>query len=159
MSEPSHAPPLTFRRATANDVSAIVAMLADDVLGAKRERFETPLPASYLRAFEEIDVDPNNELVVACLGDAVVGVLQLTFIPYLTHQGSRRALIEGVRIARSHRSAGLGTRLFEWAIQRARERQCRMLQLTTDKTRPDAKRFYEALGFVASHEGMKLTLD
>lgn len=134
-------------------------MLAEDVLGATRERFESPLPASYSQAFEEIDADRNNELVVACLDDAVVGVLQLTFIPYLTHQGSRRALIEGVRVARTHRSSGLGTRLFEWAIERARERGCRMVQLTTDKSRPDAKRFYEALGFVASHEGMKLTLD
>ena len=137
-------------------------MLADDPLGAKRERFETPLPESYLHAFAEIDADANNELVVACLGGdagAVVGVLQLTFIPYLTHQGSRRALIEGVRVASSQRSAGFGTQLFEWAIARARERGCRMVQLTTDKSRPDAKRFYEALGFVASHEGMKLALD
>jgi GNAT superfamily N-acetyltransferase len=133
-------------------------MLADDVLGATRERFETPLPASYLAAFAEIDADPNNELVVACLGDDVVGVLQLTFIPYLTHQGSRRVLIEGVRVARAHRGTGLGTRLFEWAIERARERGCRMVQLTTDKSRPDARRFYETLGFVASHEGMKLVL-
>ena len=149
---------LTFRRATAADLPAIVGMLADDVLGAKRERFETPLPASYLKAFEEIEADPNNELVVACLDDAVVGVLQLTIIPYLTHQGSRRALIEGVRVSSAHRGTGLGTRLFEWAIGRARERGCRMVQLTTDKARPDAKRFYEALGFVASHEGMKLVL-
>lgn len=149
---------LSFRRATAADVPAIVGMLADDILGATRERFETPLPASYLRAFEEIDADPHNELVVACLDDVVVGALQLTFIPYLTHQGSRRALIEGVRVAKSHRSAGLGKQLFEWAIARARERGCRMVQLTTDKTRPDARRFYEALGFVASHEGMKLAL-
>ena len=105
---------LTFRRATVDDVPAIVAMLADDPLGAKRERFETPLPESYLRAFAEIDADANNELVVACLDGgqgAVVGVLQLTFIPYLTHQGSRRALIEGVRVASSHRSAGFGTQL------------------------------------------------
>ena len=137
-------------------------MLADDPLGAKRERLETPLPEGYLRAFAEIDADANNELVVACLDSdkgAVVGVLQLTFIPYLTHQGSRRALIEGVRVASSHRSAGFGTKLFEWAIARARERGCRMVQLTTDKRRLDAKLFYEALGFVASHEGMKLALD
>ena len=149
---------LTFRRATAGDVVAIVAMLADDDLGATRERFETPLPASYTRAFQEIDADANNELVVACLDDDVVGVLQLTFIPYLTHQGSRRALIEGVRVAHGYRGSGVGTRLFEWAIARARERGCRMVQLTTDKSRPDAKRFYETLGFVASHEGMKLVL-
>src|SRR5688500_19282284 len=100
-------------------------MLADDPLGATRERFETPLPESYLRAFAETDGDANNELVVAChergQGD-VVGVLQLTFIPYLTHQGARRALIEGERVASAHRTAGSGTRRFEWAIGRARGR-------------------------------------
>ena len=149
---------LTFRRATAADLTAIVTMLADDVLGASRERLENPLPQPYIDAFNEIDRDPNNELVVACMDDVVVGVLQLTFIPSLSHLGSRRALIEGVRVSSSHRSSGIGTKLFEWAIARSRERGCRMLQLTTDKRRADAKRFYEALGFVASHEGMKLPL-
>jgi GNAT superfamily N-acetyltransferase len=133
-------------------------MLADDKLGAKRERYETPLPQSYLRAFEAIDADPNNELVVACLGDKVAGVLQLTFIPYLTYQGGWRALIEAVRVDSAQRSKGLGKAMFEWAIGRARERGCHVVQLTTDKSRGDAKRFYEALGFVASHEGMKLFL-
>lgn len=149
---------LTFRRATADDLTAIVTMLADDVLGAQRERLETPLPQSYLAAFNEIDSDPNNELVVACIDDAVVGVLQLTFIPSLSHIGSRRALVDGVRVSSSRRSSGIGTKLLTWAIARARERGCRILQLTTDKRRLDAKRFYEALGFVASHEGMKLSL-
>ena len=133
-------------------------MLADDTLGAARERLENPLPPQYVTAFGEIDRDPNNELVVACLGDMVVGVLQLTYIPSLSHLGARRALIEGVRVSSSHRSSGIGTKLFEWAIARSRERGCRMLQLTTDKRRTDTKRFYEALGFVASHEGMKLSL-
>lgn len=131
-------------------------LLADDPLGAKRERFEIPLPDSYLRAFEAIDADPNNELVVACLGAEVVGVLQLTFIPYLTYQGGWRALIEAVRVDSRQRSRGLGKTMFEWAIARARERGCHLVQLTTDKARADAKRFYESLGFVASHEGMKL---
>ena len=149
---------LTFRRATADDLFAIVTMLADDVLGATRERLENPLPQPYITAFGDIDRDPNNELVVACMDDAVVGVLQLTFIPSLSHLGSRRALIEGVRVSSARRSSGIGTKLFEWAIARARERGCRMLQLTTDKRRPDAKRFYEALGFVASHDGLKLPL-
>jgi GNAT superfamily N-acetyltransferase len=149
---------LTFRRATADDLTAIVTMLADDVLGAARERLENPLPQPYVTAFDDIDRDPNNELVVACINDVVVGVLQLTFIPSLSHLGSRRALIEGVRVSSSHRSSGIGTKLFEWAIAHARDRGCRLLQLTTDKRRPDAKRFYEALGFVASHEGMKLRL-
>ena len=150
---------LTFRSATADDLTAIVTMLADDILGASRERLEQPLPQVYVTAFEEIDRDPNNELVVACLDDAIVGVLQLTVIPSLGHVGSRRALIEGVRVASSQRGAGIGTKLFQWAIARARERGCRMVQLTTDKRRLEAKRFYEALGFVASHEGMKLPLE
>lgn len=149
---------ITFRRAGQRDLPAIVRLLADDPIGAKRERYETPLPQAYERAFEAINADPNNELVVACLEDEVVGVLQLTFIPYLTYQGGWRALIEAVRIDSRHRSRGLGKRMFEWAIERSRDRGCHLVQLTTDKARPDAKRFYESLGFVASHEGMKLQL-
>jgi ribosomal protein S18 acetylase RimI-like enzyme len=149
---------ISFRKAELEDLPAIVRLLAEDPLGAKRERFETPLPESYLRAFEAIDPDPNNELVVACLADEVIGVLQLTYIPYLTYQGGWRALIEAVRIDSKHRSRGLGKTMFQWAIERSRERGCHMVQLTTDKTRPAAKRFYESLGFAASHEGMKLHL-
>ena len=149
---------VTFRAARREDVERIEQMLSDDPLGAKRERFETPLPESYRRAFAAIDADPNNELVVACLGEAVVGVLQLTFIPYLTYQGGWRALIEAVRVDAEHRSKGLGKTMFEWAIARSRERGCHLIQLTTDKSRPDAKRFYQSLGFTASHEGMKLFL-
>jgi GNAT superfamily N-acetyltransferase len=157
--EPDSPPPaVSLRPAREADVSEIVRLLADDPLGATRERYETPLPESYARAFRAIDADPNNELVVAWQGDRVVGVLQLTFIPYLTYQGGWRALIEGVRVDARVRSLGLGRALFEWAIGRARERGCHMVQLTTDKSRPDARRFYEALGFVASHEGMKLRL-
>ena len=116
------------------------------------------LPASYAKAFAAIAADPNNELVVAVRDDAVIGVLQLTFIPYLTYQGGWRALVEGVRIDARHRSEGLGRLFFEWAIARATQRGCHLLQLTTDKARPEAKRFYESLGFQASHEGMKLHL-
>jgi len=148
----------TFRRARAADVPDIVRLLADDPLGATRERYESPLPESYARAFRAIEQDANNELVVACRGERVVGVLQLTYIPSLTYQGGWRALIEGVRVDSGERSQGLGKTLFEWAIARARERACHMVQLTTDKARPDAKRFYESLGFVASHEGLKLHL-
>ena len=97
-----------FRKAKREDLPAIVRLLADDPLGAKRERFETPLPEGYLRAFEAIDADPNNELVVACIDDEVVGVLQLTFIPYLTYQGGWRALIEAVRVDAKLRSQGVG---------------------------------------------------
>jgi GNAT superfamily N-acetyltransferase len=147
-----------FRKAQKNDVVAIVGMLADDPLGARRERYETPLPKSYYDAFEAIDGDSNHELVVATVGDAIVGVLQLTFIPYLTYQGGWRALIEGVRVATGFRSRGIGREMFEWAITRARERGCHLLQLTMDKSRPETLRFYQGLGFIASHEGMKLHL-
>jgi GNAT superfamily N-acetyltransferase len=149
---------LAFRRARRGDLPAIVHLLADDPLGAQREADTWPLPASYGAAFDAIDADPNQELVVAECGGAVVGVLQLTFIPSLTYRGGWRALIEGVRVAAALRSAGVGQRLFEWAIARARERGCHLLQLTSDKARPDAIRFYERLGFVASHEGLKLPL-
>lgn len=150
--------PLSFRPALREDVDAVVRMLADDALGKKRERYESPLPEAYYTAFEAIDGDPNNELTVVESGGAVVGVLQMTFIPYLTYQGGWRALIEGVRVSSELRGAGVGGSMFEWAIARARERGCHVVQLTTDKTRPDALRFYEALGFKASHEGMKLHL-
>lgn len=150
---------LTFRPASGDDLPHIVRMLADDPLGATREALSDPLPASYRQAFEAIERDPNNELVVAVAGGRVAGVLQITFIPYITYKGSWRALIEGVRVDSRLRSSGIGRRMFEWAIARARERGCRMVQLTTDKKRPDAARFYESLGFVASHEGMKLLLE
>jgi len=147
---------LHFRQASAEDLVSIVKMLANDPLGAKRELFSEPLPLPYIRAFEAIDKDLNNELTVACLSNEVVGVLQLTFIPYLTYQGSWRALIEGVRISETYRSEGIGQAMLEWAVKRAKAKGCRILQLTTDKARPDALRFYERLGFKASHEGMKL---
>lgn len=133
-------------------------MLADDPLGARRERFEDPLPACYAEAFEDIARSPNELLAVAEQEGRVVGVLQITFIRYLTYQGGRRALVEGVRVHRSARGQGLGRQMFTWAIARARDRGCHVVQLTTDKQRPEALAFYESLGFVASHEGMKLHL-
>ncbi|MBW3112657.1 GNAT family N-acetyltransferase [Bacillus sp. MCCB 382] len=150
--------PLHFREATQQDVDRIVEMLADDVLGKQRERYEQPLPQSYLEAFKAIDTDPNNELVVACDGEKVVGVQQITFTPYLTHQGGWRATIEGVRTSASVRGEGVGTKMIQWAIARSEERGCHLIQLTTDKQRPDALRFYERLGFKATHEGLKLKL-
>jgi GNAT superfamily N-acetyltransferase len=147
-----------FRTASRDDVPAIIRMLADDALGATREANVSPLSESYYAAFEAIDRDPNNELVVAVRGDRVVGVLQLTFIPCMTYRGSWRALIEGVRVDAEVRSGGIGRELFAWAIDRARQRDCHLVQLTSDKQRGDAIRFYESLGFVASHEGMKLHL-
>lgn len=151
---------LTFRHATHQDLPAIVALLANDALGAKRENHVLPLPASYEAAFAAIDQDPNNELVVVDTADqAVAGVLQLTLVPHITYQGGWRAQIEGVRVAANLRASGIGEQLFLWAIERARSKGCHLVQLTSDKTRLDAIRFYERLGFVASHEGMKLHLE
>lgn len=151
-------PDIDFRLATRGDLPAVVRLLADDPLGAIRESPAEPLDGGYVQAFEAIERDPNNELVVARRGTDVVGVLQLTFIPSITYRGRWRALIEGVRVASQLRSAGVGRAMFEWAIHRAQQRGCHLLQLTSDKARPDAIRFYEQLGFVASHEGMKLRL-
>lgn len=150
--------PLVFRQAVMEDLPYIVDMLADDPLGAQRERFEVPLPVSYFAAFEAIDQSPLNELIVAAIDDRVIGVLQLTFIPNISYQGGWRALIEGVRVSADFRSRGIGRKLFENAIHRAKEKSCHVVQLTMDKQRTDAHRFYESMGFRASHEGFKLHL-
>lgn len=144
---------LVIRRARADDVPAIVAMLADDPLGARRE---SPGDPRYAAAFAEIDADPRQFLAVAAVGESVVGTLQLTFIPGLSRLGSTRALIEAVRVRSDRRGDGVGRRLTEWAIATARERGAALVQLTTDASRADAHRFYERLGFVPSHVGMKL---
>lgn len=146
---------MEIRRAVVADVTAIVDMLADDPLGAKRE---SPGDPRYAEAFEQIDADPRQLLVVADLAGEVVGTLQLTFIPGLSRLGATRALIEAVRVRSDQRGGGLGGRLIEWAIDTARDRGAAMVQLTTDASRVDAHRFYERLGFVASHVGMKLAL-
>lgn len=147
-----------IRQATEADLERIVQLLADDPLGAKRERYELPLPQEYTAAFAAITDDPNNELLVAHAGEEVVGVLQLTFIPGLSRAGAWRCQVEGVRVDGRFRSLGLGKRLVDRAVSRARERGCRLVQLTTDKLRPDALRFYERLGFQASHLGLKLDI-
>lgn len=149
---------IEIREATEKDLDSIVAMLADDPLGSMRESYEQPLPNSYREAFQAISSDPNNELIVACYENEVIGVQQITFTPYITYQGGWRATIEGVRTSSSVRSKGIGSELINWAIQRAKERGCHLIQLTTDKTREDALRFYERLGFTATHEGMKMKL-
>lgn len=149
----------TFRKAIADDIPAIIALLADDHLGKQREDTSHPVNARYIDAFEAIDKDPNQLLAVVCDGPKVVGCLQLTFIPGLSHTGQWRGQIESVRIARQSRGGGLGHRVFTWAIDECRARGCGLVQLTRDKTRPDAIRFYEDLGFVASHEGFKLKLN
>ena len=150
---------LSFRDANENDLTALVQMLGDDTLGRLREDVSTPINSKYIEAFNHIKKDPNNELTVATLDGDIVGMLQLTFIPYLTHTGSWRCLIEGVRIHSGFRGKGLGGKLIEWAIRRAKERNCRLIQLTSNKTRIEALTFYESLGFTASHEGFKLHLE
>lgn len=148
---------MIFRKATENDVAKIVEMIADDELGKTRENFQIPLPKEYMIAFQKIDSDENQELIVVENEDAeVIGTLQLSFLQYLTYQGGIRAQIEAVRIRKDQRGKGLGKELFQWAIERAKSKKAHVLQLTTDKKRPKAIAFYEDLGFVASHEGMKM---
>ena len=149
---------LNFRLATRADVPTLVAMLADDALGAQREQFTDPLPQAYYAAFEALDRDPNNELILACLGDRVIGMLQLTYIPSLSYRGGWRALIESVRVDAAYRSQGIGRQLMVWTLERAKARGCHLAQLSTHKSRTDAHRFYERLGFEKSHVGMKLSL-
>ena len=149
---------MMFRDATADDLAQVVALLADDPIGRRRERLETPLPACYRDAFQAIQDDPNTRLLVADDGDGVVGCLQITMLANISHQGGWRAQIEGVRIASRARRGGLGRAMFEHAIGLAREKGCRMVQLTMDRDRQEALVFYESLGFVHSHAGMKLAL-
>ncbi|MFF6875074.1 MULTISPECIES: GNAT family N-acetyltransferase [unclassified Streptomyces] len=147
---------LEIRAAIADDVPAIVAMLADDPLGAQRESPDDLAP--YLAALERLSADPNQRLVVAVRQSQVVGTLQLTIIPGLSRRGATRSTIEGVRIHADERGSGLGTQLIEWAINASRDEGCQLVQLTSDRTRTDAHRFYERLGFTASHTGFKLQL-
>ena len=147
-----------MRRATRDDLPAIVALLADDDIGAARES-DGPLLPEYERAFAAIDASSDELLVVACIDEDVVGTLQLTLLHHLSHRGSTRAQIESVRVSSARRGRGIGHEMVEWTIAYARERGARLAQLSTDKTRVDARRFYESLGFRATHEGMKLRLD
>ncbi|MER5196384.1 GNAT family N-acetyltransferase [Streptomyces sp. NPDC002755] len=147
---------LEIRAAVAEDIPAIVGMLADDPLGAQRESPDDLSP--YLAALERLTADPNQRLVVAVREERVVGTLQLTIIPGLSRRGSTRSVIEGVRVHADERGSGLGTRFIEWAIEESRRENCQLVQLTSDSTRTDAHRFYERLGFVASHVGFKLQL-
>ena len=147
---------LVLRKAWREDVPAIVAMLADDALGAKRENVNELAP--YYTAYDQIANDPNNLLLVADSGGEVVGSLQLNILRGLSRQGARRGQIEAVRVAAPHRGKGFGEKIIRAAIERARKEGCVLVQLTTDKSRKDAHRFYERLGFHATHEGMKLNL-
>jgi len=148
-----------LRRAREEDIPAIVDLLAADQLGATRDGVRTPADlAGYLEAFRAIDADPAHLLVVAASGPDIVATMQLSFLPGLARRGALRAQIEAVRVGGSYRGQGLGAAMVDWAIGEARRRGCALVQLTTDKSRTSAHRFYERLGFVASHEGMKLAL-
>ncbi|MFE4795562.1 GNAT family N-acetyltransferase [Streptomyces sp. NPDC056708] len=147
---------LEIRPAALADIPAIVAMLADDPLGAERESPDDLTP--YRAAFRRLANDPNQHVVVAVREGRVVGTLQLTVIPGLSRRGSTRSVIEGVRIHAAERGSGLGTQLIEWAVDESRRQGCQLVQLTSDATRTDAHRFYEQLGFAASHVGFKLAL-
>lgn len=149
---------LSFRRAAATDLPAIIALLADDAFGQQREEPTMPPQPAYLAAFGAIDRDPNQLLAVVERAGQIIGCLQLSFIPGLSRRGLWRGQIESVRVAASERGAGTGRALFEWAIAQCRDKGCGLVQLTTDKQRADARRFYESLGFKATHEGMKLDL-
>ena len=146
----------SLRRARRGDLPRILALLADDQLGAVRESVDDPAP--YERAFDAIDADPAHLLVVGELNGEVVATFQVSYIPGLSRKGSWRSQIEAVRVSGELRGQGVGALMIQWAIDQARERGCSLVQLTTDKSRIAAHRFYERLGFVASHEGMKLKL-
>jgi ribosomal protein S18 acetylase RimI-like enzyme len=148
---------VTIRRARRDDVSVIVAMLADDPLGGARERIEEPLPPSYFQAFEKLEHDPHIRLVVAEDGKGtVVGCLQLCILPGLSSQGASRGLIEDVRVAMPYRSRGIGEQMVQWAVTEARAKGCKLVELFTHNTRVDAQRFYRRLGFQPTHVGMTL---
>ena len=151
-------PEVSFRRARRTDLPSIVRMLADDELGSQRERVENPLPEPYYTAFEQINKDPNHELIVAEKDGEVIGTLHLMFLPSISFQGGLRAQIESVRVDKRFQNRGIGSQMMKWAMERARQRGAQMVQLTTHKSRLDAHRFYERLGFKSSHLGMKLSL-
>ncbi|MFH8435242.1 GNAT family N-acetyltransferase [Streptomyces sp. NPDC018007] len=147
---------LEIRPVTSDDLAPVVAMLADDPLGAQRESPDDLTP--YRVAFQRLADDPNQHVVVAVREGRVVGTLQLTIVPGLSRRGATRSIIEGVRVHRDERGSGLGTRLVQWAVDESRRQNCQLVQLTSDASREDAHRFYERLGFTASHVGFKLAL-
>lgn len=147
-----------IRKASYNDIVHIVYLLARDPLGSKRENFQNPLPQEYYDAFAEIDTDKNNYLIVVEDNGKIIGTSQLTIITYLTYRGGKRGQIEGVRIDEDYRGRGIGKLMIEWSINKSRELGCHLVQLTMDKQREETIQFYNKLGFVASHEGLKLHL-
>ena len=149
---------LTYRRAVEADLPFIVKLLTDDAVRATDDRPDEPFHPRYVAALRELEADPNQMMMVAVLEGETVGTIQLTFIPGISGLGTKRCLVEAVHIAPTHRSRGLGTRMIQWAIEQARDRGCGMVQLTSNKKRLDAHRFYERLGFLKSHEGFKYYL-
>lgn len=147
-----------MRPAQREDIPVLIKMLADDALGATRETVSDPVHPDYLKGFEAIARDPNHILAVLEDETGIVGTLQVSFLPGLSHRGMWRGQIEGVRVASNRRGQKLGHTMIEWAIEQCREKGCRQIQLSTDKSRTAAIRFYEGLGFKPSHEGMKLNL-
>jgi GNAT superfamily N-acetyltransferase len=150
-------PQIQIRRAALADLDTVLAMIQRDSFGYQRE--DPARRADYVKAFEDIEASPNDELIVATRGGEVVGTLQLTFIPGLSYRGGWRVQVEAVRVRDDLRSLGIGTQLMEWVFAQARERGCRLVQLTTNVARKDAQRFYQRLGFTPSHVGMKLIID
>jgi len=149
-------PTLTFRHAQASDLPTLATLLADDTLGASRDGIQHI--HAYSKALEAVQAQTGNSIIVAELNAEVVGMLQLTLIPGLSRAGMLRGQIESVRVSAGYRGHKIGHALFEHAIALSRAAGCGLVQLTTDKQRPDALRFYESLGFEATHEGMKLSL-
>jgi len=149
---------LTYRQAVEADLPFIVKLLTDDAVRVTDDRPDEPFHPRYVAALRELGTDPNQLMMVAVLDDDTVGTIQLTFIPGISSLGMKRCLVEAVHIAPAHRSKGLGSEMIEWAIAQARERGCGMVQLTSNKKRLDAHRFYERLGFLRSHEGFKYYL-
>ncbi|GAA4231417.1 GNAT family N-acetyltransferase [Postechiella marina] len=148
---------MNFRRATEKDIYQIVSLFADDPLGKKREQLNKPLPETYLNAFKAIDADKNQELmVVENDNKEIIATFQLSYIQYMNYYGGLRAQVESVQVRKDQRGLGVGKTIFDWTIKRAKEKNVRILQLTSDKLRPKAINFYKKLGFIDSHEGMKM---
>lgn len=147
---------LNIRKANRDDLMQIVQLLAHDPLGKQRESYQDPLPTEYYQAFEEINSDKNQYLIVVEDNHNIIGTLQFTIITYLTYRGGKRGQIEGVRIDEAYRGHGIGKMMIQWAIDKARALNCHLVQLTMDKKRQDTIEFYKKLGFIDSHEGMKL---
>jgi GNAT superfamily N-acetyltransferase len=147
---------MIFRSAVRDDLPAIIGLLADDVLGKARDF--AVVDEAYERAFAAIEADSRNFLIVADDAGEIVACLQIIYIPGLGRHGAERCQVEAVRVRSDRRGQGLGAALMAWVIEQARSRGCALVQLTSDKSRTDAHRFYARLGFVASHEGFKLAL-